>query len=68
MWLVTLDSFVCVCLSVGDGSIGEDEFVAVNAMGDVTADDCKAAFKKLTSVSFISSLESHSIVYMNGLA
>merc|ERR1712116_91453 len=33
----------------GDGSIGEDEFVAVNAMGDVTADDCKAAFKKLTS-------------------
>merc|ERR1711928_287302 len=33
----------------GDGSIGEDEFIAVNAMADVTADDCKQAFKKLTN-------------------
>merc|ERR1712071_212854 len=33
----------------GDGSVGEDEFVAVNAMGDVTAADCKQAFSKLTN-------------------
>jgi len=33
----------------GDGSIGEDEFVAVNAIGEVSASDCKEAFNKMTN-------------------
>lgn len=33
----------------GDGSVGEDEFVAVNAMGDISASDCKLAFNKMTN-------------------
>jgi len=36
-------------VQTGDGSIGEDEFVAVNAMGEVSASDCKEAFNKMTN-------------------
>jgi len=39
-------------VQTGDGSIGEDEFVAVNAMGEVSASDCKEAFNKMTNVSY----------------